>query len=119
MQFKDGGPCFLRVTLADETYDFDDAELTLGQMVSIEEATGQVSADGTELSVSQWLDSLLVDRRARAFQVLVWWLQGRTVRPEQVNPKAGDIRLELVAKEKPKAPKAVARVKRETVPSPS
>ena len=106
MQLVTGEPCILRVTFADETWDFDESDLTVEQMISIE--------DATEQSVGQWLDAVM-EKRARAVRVLIWWLQGRKVRPEQVEFKIGDLGLELVVKEKPKAPKA-GRGKRVTEP---
>ena len=87
----------LTVTLGDETWTFDTDELTIDQLISIEDAAGQ--------SPGEWINDV-VKNRGRALKVLVWWLQGRQVRPEAVDFKVGDLTIDAAKKAAKKPPKA-------------
>ena len=111
MKTVDGGQAFLRVTLADETWDFDASELTIGEVKSIVAETGQ--------SLDEWITD--VQRgMPDALQVLIWWLQGRKVKPAAIDFRMGDLDLEVVPRPAKKAsPKAGSGKKPEIVRSAS
>jgi hypothetical protein len=100
LRITGGGHAFFRVTLGDETWEFDPAELTLGQLKSIEAETGQ--------STDEWIADLqrgMTD----ALRVLIWWLQGRKVKPDQVDFRMADFDLEIVPRPVKKPPKAAGK----------
>lgn len=97
MRTPTGESVFWRVTLDGDTWDFDPEDLTLDQMIAIEDETGT--------SVDEWISA--VNRgMARGFKVLIWWLRGRETPSDSVNIRVGDLRLETVVRPVKKTPKA-------------
>jgi len=89
----------LNVTLGDETWEFDTDDLTIDQLIAIEDAAGQTP--------SEWINDV-VKNRGRAMKVLVWWLQGRKVPPDSVEFRVGDLTIDATKKATKKRPKAVS-----------
>ena len=110
MKLVGGNEAFFRVTLGEESWDFDPSDLTIGQLKSIEAETGQ-SPDEWIQAIQRWMPS--------ALQVLVWWLQGRQTRPDAVDFRFGDIGIDVVEKAAKKAPLKADGKKSATAGSPS
>jgi hypothetical protein len=84
----------LNITYYEEKWDnFDSEELTVQEMLLIEEETGFARIQGP--------DSLLVSayaQEARGAQALIWWLRGHNGRAKALaDLKPGKLRIEMVS----------------------
>jgi hypothetical protein len=84
-----GESMFWRVTLGDETWDFDAEDLDVDQMISIEAETGK--------PCEEWVRDIQRGY-GYAYKVLIWWLRGRKTTVNDVKFRIGDLTLDAVVR---------------------